>query len=169
MNIRDDHTVVLFYGLPVGLSLFLLLSSAGGGVWGQEGAWITQWQHRIFQAVCHQAPDRSFWMGGQPMAVCSRCFGIYGGVFLGLLAGPLFTERRLWSGKLLVHLLIAFTLLNVGDLLGNMLAFWQNTLAVRFGLGGLLGVSAALVISFAFVQTVNRKKRSSYGPARTIQ
>lgn len=169
MNFRDGHTAVLLYGLPVGLSLFLLLGSAGGGLLGQEGAWIAQWQHRLFQAVCHQAPDRSFWIGGQPMAVCSRCFGIYAGLFLGLLAGPFFAGSRTWPGKVLVRLLIVLTLLNVGDVLGNMLAFWQNTLAVRFGFGGLLGAFAALVISYAFVQTVNRKKRSSYGPARTIQ
>jgi uncharacterized membrane protein len=35
---------------------------------------------------CHQRPDRSFYVFGQKMACCQRCFAIYGSMFLlGLL------------------------------------------------------------------------------------
>jgi uncharacterized membrane protein len=36
--------------------------------------------------VCHQRPDRCFWIHGRPMPVCARCTGIYAGA---ALAGPL--------------------------------------------------------------------------------
>jgi uncharacterized membrane protein len=36
--------------------------------------------------VCHQRPDRCFWIHGRPMPVCARCTGLYAGA---ALAGPL--------------------------------------------------------------------------------
>ena len=29
--------------------------------------------------VCHQRPDRCFWIHGRPMPVCARCTGLYAG------------------------------------------------------------------------------------------
>ena len=43
----------------------------------------------FFSPVCHQAADRSFHLYGHPMAVCSRCTGIYGGFLLGVILYPL--------------------------------------------------------------------------------
>lgn len=40
-----------------------------------------------FSTLCHQIPDRSFAIRGEPLAVCARCTGIY----LGFLAGCLGT------------------------------------------------------------------------------
>ena len=42
-----------------------------------------------FSRACHQIPDRSFWIFGAPLAVCSRCSALYAGGFLGLLSVPL--------------------------------------------------------------------------------
>ena len=36
--------------------------------------------------VCHQRPDRSFWIHGRPMPVCARCTGLYASA---ALAAPL--------------------------------------------------------------------------------
>jgi uncharacterized membrane protein len=33
--------------------------------------------------VCHQRPERCFWIHGRPMPVCARCSGLYGGAALG--------------------------------------------------------------------------------------
>ena len=41
--------------------------------------------------LCHQRPERSFWIGGRPMPVCSRCAGLY-------LAAPLGVALVLWGG-----------------------------------------------------------------------
>ena len=40
---------------------------------------------RGFALVCHQRPERSFWIFGAPVAVCARCLGIYLGAAIGLL------------------------------------------------------------------------------------
>lgn len=33
--------------------------------------------------VCHQRPDRCFWIHGRPMPVCARCTGLYASAALG--------------------------------------------------------------------------------------
>jgi uncharacterized membrane protein len=39
-----------------------------------------------FRAFCHQQPERSFLLGGFPLAVCARCAGIYVGLLLSAAA-----------------------------------------------------------------------------------
>jgi uncharacterized membrane protein len=36
--------------------------------------------------LCHQLPERSFYLGGFQLPVCARCLGLYGGAALGTLA-----------------------------------------------------------------------------------
>ena len=36
--------------------------------------------------LCHQMPERSFAIGGSPLAVCARCAGLYAGFLAGCLA-----------------------------------------------------------------------------------
>ncbi len=72
-----------------GLVSALLLIAFGTGLWGESdlAAWYTSWQKTVFSSVCHQNPGRSLWLNGAPMAVCERCFGIYSGLWFGVLAG----------------------------------------------------------------------------------
>ena len=49
-------------------------------------------------AICHQRPERSFFIDGHQMAVCARCAGLYVGaalaVPLALIYGSALTTRR---------------------------------------------------------------------------
>src|SRR5512142_1687946 len=45
--------------------------------------------YSFFGFICHQLPARSFFIDGEPFGVCSRCFGVYFGLFLGIAAYPL--------------------------------------------------------------------------------
>lgn len=135
------------YSLILVLILAVVVTALGGGVFNQQLVWVEQWQHRLFRGLCHQIPDRSFWINGQPMAVCSRCAGIYGGfaigwVFLGIV---LYVKKRMAIPfKRIILLTIGINLL---DFVGNMLGLWENTLASRFGLGLSIGLSAALLFA----------------------
>jgi uncharacterized membrane protein len=44
--------------------------------------------------ICHQRPDRCFWIRGRPMPVCARCSGLYAGA---ALAAPL---ALVWAAQL---------------------------------------------------------------------
>jgi uncharacterized membrane protein len=44
--------------------------------------------------ICHQRPDRCFWIHGRPMPVCARCSGLYAGA---AFAAPL---ALVWAAQL---------------------------------------------------------------------
>lgn len=50
----------------------------------------------IGSLICHQLPERSFHLWGAQVAVCARCFGLYGGAATAVLVAavqPLTVER----------------------------------------------------------------------------
>jgi len=151
----------LYLGVAL-LSAGVVIAASGGGLFGSETYWISDWQHRLFQKLCHQDPARSFRIAGTPMAVCSRCFGIYASFATAWFAMPLlgFFADKTRSARML---LIAAVALNVLDAIGNLLGFWQNTLESRFILGMLIGVSAVLLLSGSFITIKPQTKRGAYG------
>jgi len=84
--------------------------------------------------VCHQRPDRCFWIRGRPMPVCARCTGIYAGAAvagpLGLLLASGWSTRRARLAVALAALptLISWSLEYAG------LAHPSNALRAVFGL-----------------------------------
>ena len=96
---------------------------------------------RGFAIVCHQRPERSFWISGGSMAVCSRCLGIYLGAAVGLLLRA--------SRRIALRLLIAAAALNLFDAMTELAGLHGNSLAIRFAFGLLLGATAALLVSSA--------------------
>ena len=62
--------------------------------------------------LCHQDAGRSFAIQGAPLAVCSRCIGLYAGGVLGLLAGGLLCAWVRQGPRSVFFLLIAPTLVD---------------------------------------------------------
>lgn len=102
---------------------------------------------RGFALVCHQRPERSFWLFGAPLAVCARCLGIYIGAAIGLL---LRTSRQL-----ALRILIAAAAINVIDAVAELAGLHGNWMIVRFGLGMMLGASGALLISSSIPENLS--------------
>ena len=94
---------------------------------------------RLFGLVCHQNPERAFWLFGGSVAVCARCLGIY----LGAAVGLLFRMSR----TLALRLMIVGIAINVADLITELAGLHGNWLEIRFIFGFLLGGAAALLIS----------------------
>ncbi len=94
---------------------------------------------RGFAIVCHQRPERSFWIFGAEVAVCSRCLGIYLGAAVGLLFRT--------SHRIALRLLIAAAALNLLDAMTEVARWHGNWLVIRFVFGLLLGGTAALLVS----------------------
>ena len=113
-----------------------------------------------FSAACHQIPERSPVVGGVPLAVCHRCYGIYWGlplaalVFLGLTRWGAFLNR--YAGLVLLGALIPTSL----DWLLGALGFWHNTPLSRLATGGLLGLAAGYYLARALSQVFVLKQPS---------
>ena len=105
--------------------------------------WKSPWLYLLFDAVCHQRPERSLWLAGAPMAVCARCLGVYAGAVIGL-AAFLPARRNLFLGALV---------LMVADLASEALELRPASTAIRCLAGAAAGALAA-----PFVMQVKSEK-----------
>ncbi|MDX2042148.1 MAG: DUF2085 domain-containing protein [Acidobacteriota bacterium] len=101
--------------------------------------------YRSFSAICHQMPERSFHLHGFPLAVCSRCTGIYAGFIVGLLIYPL--VRNLRESEMPHRLWLILAALPVlADFGLDFVGLFDNTFVSRTATGALLGIVAAFFI-----------------------
>ena len=115
--------------------------------------------YTFFSYVCHQIPERSLHISGHQMAVCSRCFGVYFGLFAGILIYPLWRRiddiepiPRIWLFLSLVPITI--------DWLLTIFGIWENTHLSRLVTGFILGVACATYIIPALVDIIRNFSRS---------
>jgi uncharacterized membrane protein len=59
------------------------------------------WQVRLLYApICHQKIDRTLSLLGEPMAVCSRCSGLYFGAALAVLLAAVIPRSLWWPNRI---------------------------------------------------------------------
>lgn len=109
--------------------------------------------YRGLSSICHQIPERSFRLSGFPLAVCSRCTGIYFGFIVGLGLYPFFRSlseqeapRRFW--------LFVAVLPMLADVGGDYIGLFSNTFFSRVATGLLVGATAAFFLLPAWVAIV---------------
>jgi uncharacterized membrane protein len=107
--------------------------------------------YNFFGFLCHQNSSRSPSFGGHAFAVCSRCCGIYFGLFGGFLIYPFLrrieeTEpfRRFWLFAAMAPMAI--------DWLLGFFEIWANTHFSRFLTGAILGAACAAYIVPALIE-----------------
>ena len=101
--------------------------------------------YRGFSYVCHQIPERSFFIGEHQFAVCARCTGLYAGFTLATVVYPLVRSLRQIEAPARKWLFIAAAPLAIDFTLGYV-GIWNNTHFSRFATGALLGAVAVLYI-----------------------
>ncbi|MFO7846709.1 MAG: DUF2085 domain-containing protein [Balneolaceae bacterium] len=152
---RISHPFLYFFVLAG--TLFILVSSAGSMLWGNAAPGQLHWTEQLFYGVCHRLPDRTYQIGGAFMAVNTRCFGIFAGLFAGWLFMPVYgryTAGRRWP---LLFLLTA-AVFQIVDYVGNLLEIWQNTLHSRALLGALFGFALPVAIADLFINQKQMNK-----------
>ncbi len=131
----------------------------------QENGWISVSSpiYKFFSYICHQKPERSLHFDGHPLAVCSRCFGVYFGLFAGMAVYPLW--RRIEEIEPLARIWLFLSLIPIGiDWSLTMFGIWENTHVSRFVTGLILGVACATFIVPALVEikrNVSAKRRTA--------
>jgi len=110
-----------------------------------------------FAVLCHQIPERSYFIDGHQFAVCARCTGVYGGFTLMLLLYPLIgslkntvTPPRSWLFLAAIPLAI--------DVGVNVAGFWQNTHTSRLLTGALLGGAAVFYVMPGIMSLAGRRR-----------
>lgn len=107
--------------------------------------------YKFFSFFCHQQSERSFHFAEHPFAVCSRCFGVYFGLFGGFLAYPLF--RRLEDVEPLPRFWLFLAMIPIGiDWTLGVTGVWANTHLSRFVTGAILGAACGIYIVPALVE-----------------
>lgn len=107
--------------------------------------------YTFFSFLCHQLPERSLHIAGEPLAVCSRCFGVYFGMLFGFAIYPFWRNieeidplPKFWLLASLIPMSIDWALTFFG--------IWENTQSSRFFTGMIVGVACATFIIPALVE-----------------
>ena len=106
---------------------------------------LAQVIYRAFAVLCHQRPDRSYFIDGHKLAVCSRCTGIYAGFVFTLLLYPLIRSLRTTTAPPPRWLLLAAVPLGI-DFSLTFFGIWENTHTSRLLTGVLLGSVAVFYV-----------------------
>src|SRR5882672_12439602 len=101
--------------------------------------------YRAFSYVCHQIPERSFFIAGHQFAVCARCTGLYAGFTFATVLYPLVRSLRQTAAPKRKWLFLAAAPLAIDFALGYF-GIWENTHSSRFATGALLGAVSVLYV-----------------------
>lgn len=140
-------------GLPIAtwiavsaLALLFIAMIIGAPLAKADGS--AAFSHTIYHAfghLCHQLPDRSYFIAGHPFAVCARCTGIYFGFGFAALVYPLFKSLRQVTTPARKWLFLAAAPLAI-DWGLEFFGIWNNTHSSRLLTGALLGGTAVFFI-----------------------
>ena len=102
--------------------------------------------YEFFARICHQLPDRSWWLGGTPLPVCIRCTSIYTGFFVSCVFR--FRASRRWLQIAIVssalEFLLALTLI--------------DSVALRAATGFLFGATVAPFVEIGIEEMMQRRR-----------
>jgi uncharacterized membrane protein len=98
-----------------------------------------------FSKVCHQLSERSFYLAGHPLAVCSRCTGLYAGFTALLLFYPLARSLKSTDAPPRKWFFWATAPMAI-DVGVRLLGIWDNTHSSRFFTGALLGAVSVFYV-----------------------
>lgn len=161
---RSPRAIVSWVIVSVGTLLFVSMIVAAPLAAAGHHDNLAGTLYHSFGLLCHQLPERSFFIAGQKFAVCSRCTGLYFGFAATLLFYPLLKSlrrtdlpSRKWLIATAIPLLIDFGLTFFG--------IWENTHATRFVTGLLLGSVVVFYVMPGVVELTLRSfsPRSSLG------
>lgn len=137
---------LMFWAVSAGMvaALVALVVVAPLAAAGGHGA-LAQVVYRAFAVLCHQLPERSYFIDGHKLAVCSRCTGLYAGFAFTLLLYPLIRSLRTTTFPPRSWLLLAALPLAI-DFSLTFFGIWENTHTSRLLTGALLGSVAVFYV-----------------------
>ncbi len=143
----SERGLLSYYGGLLLAFMTIWIIALGGGIWRQATPWHLQWQSLLFGQLCHQLPARSFWVAGQPMAVCIRCFGIYSGLLFGWATLPWWNGVYNYTRHFAIVSILTALFINIGDAGIDFFMLEQHFHTDRWIYGALLGIAVVLILN----------------------
>ena len=108
--------------------------------------------YAIGGVICHQRPERSFFLDGHQLPVCARCTGLYLSGAVGLVGWWSLKMARRWrpiaiDPRLVVRLLLIAAVPTAISLIGAQVGWWNGSNLTRAVLAIPLGVSAGAIVA----------------------
>lgn len=122
---------LVFWLFTLFLSAFILAAIFAAPLLRSSGLHSANFIYLAFSSVCHQIPERSYHLAGNPLAVCSRCLGVYAGFFTGILVYPLLPRQTVKWAEKRGYLIILTSIPLLIDAAGGILRLWISPLPLR--------------------------------------
>ncbi len=113
-----------------------------------------------FGTLCHQLPERSYFIAGHKFAVCSRCTGLYAGFAFTLFLYPLIRSLKTTAMPPRSLLLLAAIPLLI-DFSVTFFGFWENTHTSRLLTGALLGSATVFYVMPGLIELSLRRAQTA--------
>ena len=111
----------------------------------------------VGSVICHQLPDRSFFLYGRQLPVCARCTGLYLGGLAGFVAWCAWKIARGWrpvatSPRTAIRVVIVAGLPTAVSIALGVAGVWDGSNVTRAALALPLGISAGGVVAAVFTK-----------------
>ncbi len=126
-----DKKRFLLWLFSLGLSALNLSAVLAAPLLRASGQRLNDFIYLSFSSVCHQIPERSYHLAGNPLAVCGRCLGVYAGFFTGILVYPLMPRKTVKWAEKRGYLIILTSIPLLIDAAGGILGLWISPLPIR--------------------------------------
>ena len=156
-----DRRPVIVWLILCAVSLFVAALILGAPIAKAQGVGVISIPtYQAFSHLCHQLPERSFFLAGYPLAVCARCTGAYFGFAAAVISYPFIRSLRNTQIPETKWLFIAAVPLAIDFALG-LTGIWENTHWSRFVTGALLGGVAVFFVMPALAELSFRFRRTA--------
>ena len=112
----------------------------------------------FFSKICHQMPERSFFIFGKQFAVCSRCTGLYFGFLLGTIIYPLLCKLKPKWIPPKKYFFLAGIPISI-DIFIRFVHIAENTFFSRLITGLLLGATTVFFVLPGFLSLGNKSSK----------
>jgi uncharacterized membrane protein len=109
--------------------------------------------YAFFHLICHQLGERSFFIHGMPLGVCSRCSAIYFGFLFGTLIYP--AVRSIGKPEVPSRWILGLlSLPMIVDAFAWLFGLYEATIASRAISGSIAGLALAFFIVPSAIQAI---------------
>ena len=108
--------------------------------------------YSVGSVVCHQLPDRSFFIDGRQLPVCARCTGLYLSGVAGIAIWIVAKSLRRWRAmqvrpRVARQIIIAAAIPTAISYVTGVAGLWDGSNLTRAALAVPLGLAAGAVVA----------------------